>query len=90
MSETQNYFTPDERYALVVCNGRYEELRQRENFGGFADLEEVKQDMANVKTGLRRFGFGALGIHAEEDVDYDTFKSLMDDYRVKLETNKQR
>ena len=60
-----DYFTPDERYALVVSNSRYTELRERENFGGFQDLEEVKQDMVNVKTGLRRFGFGALGIHTE-------------------------
>ena len=72
MSEAQNYFTPDERYALLMCNGRYSELRQRENFEGFADLEEVKNDLVNVKSGLRRFGFGALGIHAEEDVDYAT------------------
>ena len=88
---TQNYFIPDERHALIVCNGRYSELRQKKHFGGFADLqEEVKQDLANVKTGLRKNGFGAFDIRAEEDVDYDTIKSLMDGYRVRLMTNGQR
>ena len=69
MSEFPSYFTPDEKLALVLCNSRYAELRQKEHFGGFCDLEEVKQDLVNVKTGLRKFGFGALDIFAEQDVD---------------------
>ena len=85
-----DYFTPDERYALVICNSQYSDVRQKEHFGGFADLEEVKQDLVNVKAGLRRNGFGAFNIHAEEDCDYETFKSYMDGYRVKLITNKER
>ena len=88
--EPSNYFKPVEKYALIVCNSRYEELRAKEHFAGFCDLEEVKQDLVSVKTGLRKFGFGALEIHAEENVDHDTIKSLLNGYRVKLLTNSER
>ena len=61
-SELQKLFKPDERYALVLGNDDYSEIRQKEHFSGVQNLEEVKEDLVNVKNGLKRFGFGEFDI----------------------------
>ena len=61
-SEIQKLFKPDERYALVLGNDDYSEIRQKEHFSGVQNLEEVKEDLVNVKNGLKRFGFGEFDI----------------------------
>ena len=68
--EPEGYFKPDERYALVIGNDDYAELRQKEHFGGVKDLEEVKEDLENVKSGLRKFGFGEFDIRVERNVKF--------------------
>ena len=67
----QSYFIPTKKIALIFGNSGYAELREKEHFGGFKDLEEVKQDVKDFKTGLRKFGFGARDIKCYENVDYE-------------------
>ena len=84
--EPQNYFSPDEKHAFIVCNDRYVELRDKEggHFSKFADIEEVKVDMVNVKAGLKRFGFGEFDIRVSQNPDNDTITDTMRGYRRML------
>ena len=61
------------KIALVIGNSSYAELRLKEHFGKFADLEDTKQDIENFKTGLKKFGFGPRDITCEENVDFKAF-----------------
>ena len=90
MVEPLKYFIPDERHALILCNSDYAKLRMKEHFGGFSDLEEVKDDKVNVIEGLKRFGFGDLDIRVEENFDNKKITSLMREYRIRFETNNAR
>ena len=85
--EPENFFTPVKKIALVLCNSRYDQLRQKENFGGFCDLEDCAQDLVTFKNGLKNYGFGRRDITCEEDVDYNGLKELMDSLRVELINN---
>ena len=70
MSEPLSYFRPDERHAIIIGNNDYSLLRQKEHFGGVHDLEEVKEDVVEVKNGLKSFGFNEFDIRVSQNVDF--------------------
>ena len=44
--------TPADRFAVIIGNNDYSELRTKENYGGFGDLRETNTDIENFKNGI--------------------------------------
>lgn len=44
--------TPGDRFAVIIGNSDYSELRHKESYGGFGDLNETNDDIGNFKNGI--------------------------------------
>lgn len=57
MADLPQLFQPTHLRARLFFNEEYEQLRENEEFKGFADLPDVLKDLKNVSRGLEGVNF---------------------------------
>ena len=75
---------------IIIKNKRYEKLRTKPGFDGFADLPAVDDDAVNVKKGVKGLGARVKDINVYEDTDFDELYELFKDITREVETNWER
>ena len=90
----QDFFTPDIRQCLIIGNFNYQAIRWTEDDAdgnavekGFADLNEVQDDIEVFSRNIAEYGFGDTDILEKKNINNKSIKKIFNEYQSKINNN---